>query len=454
MSEIILSTGIDIGTTTTHLIISKLTIDVKEGFGCAPKVEIENKEIIYMSKIYFTPLQNGIISAKGVEKIIENEYKNAGVTPDMLKSGAVIITGESARKRNAKELLFEISKYAGDFIVAEAGGQTESVLAGKGMGAQAISQDELCSVCSIDIGGGTTNIAVFDSGEVAAASCIDIGGRLIKVNEYENEIIISDISESIKPLLNKNGISISVGDELTKELKDKIVDALFDGIIDELGRLKKADKYIFSGGVAECIGKEYGDYEFDDLGVLLAKKIENSPFYKNENCRKAENSIRATVIGAGNYSFEISGSTISHFGCKLPIKNIPCIKLKINCKNDIKNATTDLSDRINKFDLAKPVAVSFDGYYDITFDDMIKIAKGIVDNSNELIKNNQPIIVLIQKDIGKAFGICLRKFLPLSCPILAIDCVNTDDGDFLDIGESVGGGKAVPVSIKKLVFSV
>ena len=454
MSEVILSTGIDIGTTTTHLIISRLTINVKEGFGCAPKVEIEKKEIIYMSQIYFTPLENGIISAKGVKEIIENEYKKAGVTPADLKSGAVIITGESARKRNAKKLLFEISKYAGDFIVAEAGGQSESILAGKGMGAEALSMEEMSSVCSIDIGGGTTNIAVFDDGKVIDASCINIGGRLIKVKEYGEKAIIDFISESVEELLFENDISINIGDELTDELKEKIVNALFDGIIKELSRLKKCDRYIFSGGVAECIGKAYSDFEFEDFGVLLAKKIENSPFYKSGKCTKAENSIRATVIGAGNYSFEISGSTISHFDCKLPIKNIPCIKLKIDSKNDIDTAANDLDSRIKKFDLAKPVAISFDGYFDIDFDDMLKIADNIVKNSGELISRNLPIITLVQKDIGKAFGIALRKFLPSSYPILAIDCVNTDDGDFLDIGESVGGGKAVPVSIKKLVFSV
>lgn len=454
MSEVILSTGIDIGTTTTHLIISRLTINVKEGFGCAPKVEIEKKEIIYMSQIYFTPLENGIISAKGVKQIIENEYKKAGVTPADLKSGAVIITGESARKRNAKKLLFEISKYAGDFIVAEAGGQSESILAGKGMGAEALSKDEMSSVCSIDIGGGTTNIAVFDDGKVIDASCINIGGRLIKVKDYGEKAIIDFISESVEELLFENDIFINIGDELTDELKEKIVDALFDGIVKELSRLKKCDRYIFSGGVAECIGKAYSDFEFEDFGVLLAKKIENSHLFKSGKCTKAENSIRATVIGAGNYSFEISGSTISHFDCKLPIKNIPCIKLKIDSKNDIDTAANGLDSRIKKFDLAKPVAISFDGYFDIDFDDMLKIADNIVKNSGELISRNLPIITLVQKDIGKAFGIALRKFLPSAYPILAIDCVNTDDGDFLDIGESVGGGKAVPVSIKKLVFSV
>lgn len=455
MSEVIYSTGIDIGTTTTHLIVSKLSVSVKEGFGCAPKVEIDKKEIIYMSKIYFTPLESdGIISAKGVKEIIDKEYKKADISPQMLKSGAVIITGESARKRNAKNLLFEISKYAGDFIVAEAGGESESILAGKGIGAQSISENELSRVCSIDIGGGTTNIAVFDSGEVKAASCIDVGGRLIKVKKKNDKIIVDDVSQSVLPLLNKNNIEIEKGDILTSELQEKTVNALWVRILEELSSLPKADRYIFSGGVGECIENSYTDFEFGDLGVLLAKKIEKSNFYKSEHCKKAENSIRATVIGAGNFSFEISGSTISHFGCKLPIRNIPCIKINVRNSKDIKNCTDKLSDKISKFDLNKTVAVAFEGYNTITFDDMIKLSKNIAKECNDLIKRNLPIIVLIDKDIGKAVGICLRKVLPKDYPLLAIDCVSADDGDYLDIGESVGGGKAVPVAIKKLVFAV
>lgn len=455
MSEIIYSTGIDIGTTTTHLIVSKLCVSVKEGFGCAPKVEIDKKEIIYMSKIYFTPLESdGKIDAKGVRDIIDSEYKNANISPQMLKSGAVIITGESAKKRNAKKLLFEISKYAGDFIVAEAGGESESVLAGKGIGAQSISQNELTRVCSIDIGGGTTNIALFDCGEVKVASCIDVGGRLIKTKKSNDKILINDISESVLPLLKKNNIKIAKNDTLTNQLQDKIINALYNGIIEELNSLPKADEYIFSGGVGECIDDDFDDFEFNDLGVLLARKIKSSEFYKKFNCRKANNSIRATVIGAGNYSFEISGSTISHFNCKLPIRNIPCIKINVKSSNDIESCTNNLSGKISKFDLNKSVAISFDGYNTITFDDMIKLSKSIARECVNLINHDLPIIVLIDKDIGKAMGICLRKALPDNYPLLAIDCVNADDGDYLDIGESVGGGKAVPVAIKKLVFSV
>lgn len=452
MEQVIYSTGIDIGTSTTHLIVSKLTVTVKEGFGCAPKVEIGKKEILYMSKIYFTPLDDdGKISARGVKQIIDFEYKNANISPEILKSGAVIITGESAKKRNAKELLFEISKYAGDFIVAEAGGETESVLAGKGVGGMQLSANEMCGVCTVDIGGGTTNIAYFLNGSAKKASCIDVGGRLIKL---DGNNIVSDISNTIKPLLLQNNIDLQIGDVLTKSTASKIVFALWKNILLELKNYPPADKYIFSGGVSDCIGKNYGDYSFNDLGVLLSREIEYSKFFRENNCVAAENSIRATVIGAGNFSFEISGSTISNFNFKLPVKNIPCIKINVNCKDGINTAANGLNVEFLRHPQNKPVAVAFNGYSGITANEMICLAKQIVNNAQPLIKNNLPIIVLIDKDIGKAFGVCLKKYLPENYPVLCIDCVNANDNDYLDIGESVGGGRAVPVSVKQLVFSV
>lgn len=455
MTQEILSTGIDIGTTTTHLIVSRLVIAVKEGFGCAPKVEIEDKEIIYMSQIYFTPLESdGRISAKGVKNIIDSEYKKAKISPDMLKSGAVIITGESARRRNAKELLFEISKYAGDFIIAEAGGDTESVLAGKGVGGQELSADELCRVCTVDIGGGTTNIALFEDGEAVAASCIDAGGRLIQVNCDKSTAVISEILPSVRPLLDENKIDIEVGAGINPDTERKICDALVARIINELEAFPKADKYIFSGGVSACMGEEYSKYRFGDFGVLLAEKLKSSDFFTRRNCSYAKNSIRATVIGAGNFSFEISGSTIACLNCSLPIKNIPCVKINVTDSESLKTACARLASRIAEFSPKKPVAISFDGFSAITADEMLFLAKETVDNSAELIKNRHPLIVLIDKDIGKAFGICLKRLLPADYPVLCIDCVSAGDNDYLDIGESVGGGKAVPVSVKQLVFSV
>lgn len=167
MSEIILSAGIDIGTTTTQVIFSRLTMEKTGGYGVTPKVEVTNREVIYKSNIYFTPLtRDDEIDSEQVAHIISMEYENAGMTPDMLGSGAVIITGESAKKRNARMVTESIAELAGEFVVASAGPNLESLLAGKGSGAAALSQNEQITVLNLDIGGGTTNHMVTDQNDL------------------------------------------------------------------------------------------------------------------------------------------------------------------------------------------------------------------------------------------------------------------------------------------------
>lgn len=122
MHEVILSVGIDIGTSTTQLIFSRLTLENRASSYMAPRIAIVDKQVIYRSKIYFTPLRSATeIDAESVKKIVRAEYSAAGMTPADIRTGAVIITGETARKRNANEVLAALSDLAGDFVVATAG---------------------------------------------------------------------------------------------------------------------------------------------------------------------------------------------------------------------------------------------------------------------------------------------------------------------------------------------
>ena len=132
MAEKILSVGIDIGTTTTSLVFSNLTVEKTTGDMFMPKTAITDKTVIYRSPIYFTPLRsNTELDAEKIRQIIEEEYRRAGVQVSEVETGAVIITGDTARKTNAERVLAEISQFAGDFVVAAAGPRLESILAGK-----------------------------------------------------------------------------------------------------------------------------------------------------------------------------------------------------------------------------------------------------------------------------------------------------------------------------------
>ena len=188
----ILSVGIDIGTTTTSMIVSRLAVENTAMVYMAPNVELTSKQIIYRSPVYLTPLlDQETLDGEEIKRIIEKEYASAGIRPEDVDSGAVIITGESALKENARLITDKLSEFAGDFVVATAGPDLESIIAGRGAGAEAFSKTYGCVTANLDIGGGTTNISVFNCGDLVGQTCIDVGGRLIKYNKAREITYVS-----------------------------------------------------------------------------------------------------------------------------------------------------------------------------------------------------------------------------------------------------------------------
>ena len=118
-----------------------------------PRIEITNKEIVYESSIYITPLcDERTIDEKAVHDIIVDEYKKSGFKPEDIDTGAVIITGETARKENARSVLHFMSGMAGDFVVATAGNDLEGVIAGRGAGTSSMSLKRHVVMANVDIG--------------------------------------------------------------------------------------------------------------------------------------------------------------------------------------------------------------------------------------------------------------------------------------------------------------
>lgn len=444
-NETILSAGIDIGTTTTHLVISRLGISISKGFGVVPSAQITSKEILYKSPVYFTPLlENGDIDGAGVAEIIEKEYNAAGIARADLKSGAVIITGESAAKGNARSVIDSISALAGDFIAAQAGSELESLLAGRGAGADILSKESGARVAAVDIGGGTTNISVFEDGECESTACLNIGGRLVR--EENGRLCVSPV---IKKFTAQNNIeitdlksSVTELNRLCEWLAKRIFTVLgfYGGGIEEylitdhpLGK-KRPETVLFSGGVAECMGKTAEDFAYGDIGVLLARAVEKE--IKTLGIRTAEplgGAIRATVIGAGQFSLEISGSTIRYSDITLPLKNLPCVQRL----SDIGSA---------------PCAICLNGKKAPSFSELCETAEKIVAASRELIKKKIPIVVILKEDCSMALGNCIKRLLPNGCAFLCADGISCKSGDYIDIGKPVAGGMAVPVIVKTLVF--
>ena len=445
MHEVILSVGIDIGTSTTQLIFSRLTIENRASSYTVPRIDIVDKEVIYRSKIYFTPLRSATeIDAEAVKRIVREEYQAAGMTPEMLRTGAVIITGETARKENANEVLEALSDLAGDFVVATAGPDLESVLSARGAGTDALSKEKRTAIANVDIGGGTSNIAVYEKGVLRGTCCLDIGGRLIKVENGR----ISYIFPKIQALAAANGISLAVGDRAYPE-------QLYGVPLPEQPAIAAVT---YSGGVADCIYQEMeGDvFRFGDIGVLLGKAIRADPDLSRVERFTSIETIRATVVGAGTHTTEVSGSTIHYEQGTLPLKNVPILKVS---EEDEASLETLKASILNQMPLYMPegkaeqLAIAFTGEKRTSFADIQALAAAIIESTKEVISSRYPLVVVVENDIGKVLGNALNVLLKREKDVICIDGIRTLSGDYIDIGEPIAGGQVLPVVIKTLIFN-
>ncbi|MHA1852064.1 MAG: ethanolamine ammonia-lyase reactivating factor EutA [Candidatus Heimdallarchaeaceae archaeon] len=467
----LLSAGIDVGTTTSHLIFSRLTLE-KIYTPKGVKFEVTKREIIYKGNIILTPLIDGTqIDYIKLVEYLKNEYRLAGISADSVDTGAVIITGESAKKENAEDLVKALAHKAGNFVCAVAGPNFESVIAAMGSGAVQYSKEAKKVVMNIDIGGGTSNIAIIDSGEICATSCINVGGRLLAFND-DNEII--RIEPPIKYLEDKTGINFDYGMRIQQNQKQEIAKILASSLFEliqqrELSELtkkllmtpalsyhKKVDIFVFSGGVAEYIYDNTVE-DYNDLGKYLGLEIKQLINKTKISIQRPKETIRATVIGAGQYTLQVSGVT-THISDAdlLPLYNLPVIVPKIDLKNMNQNSITEAILRsLQLFDInegSQNIALAFKGAIGGSYASLTTFVKGVASALKNTIKKSKPIIMIFDQDIGNSVGNVMKRETK-AANVISIDEIIVNKGDFIDIGKPRADGQVVPVVVKTLVFS-
>ena len=221
----IVSVGIDIGTSTTQVVFSRLTMENAAGYFAVPRVSIVDKQVIYKGQVHTTPLKSPVlIDGAGVREIVAREYGRAGFRPADVETGAVIITGETARKENAREVLSALSAFAGDFVVATAGPDLESILAARGAGADEYSKEHHTDILHFDIGGGTADIAVISLSGVVESASIKVAGdqfneAVVKYMRRKHNILVGEsTAEKMKIAI---GCVYPMEEEITMDVKGR-----------------------------------------------------------------------------------------------------------------------------------------------------------------------------------------------------------------------------------------
>lgn len=466
----ITSIGLDIGTSTTKLIVSKLLIANQQNQFTLPGCQIIDRRVTYVSSIYTTPMLNDVeIDVQRLTVLLEQEYKNAGISLDQVEAGAVIITGETARKQNAESIVHYLAEHAGDFVVATAGADLEGILAAKGSGAIERSAETNAVIANIDVGGGTANIALCQNGKVIETFTLHVGGRLIRLNE---DGLVTYVSSHLTEFLKNNSLTLREGEKAAFEKLSSICQLLAEETVNYVKALNQnssllvsphtrssihPETIMVSGGVGAMMEKQKPITVKEvaihgDVGPLLAYH------FQSIQVSQSAETTRATVIGAGMQNTEVSGSTVYIGSKRLPLKNIPIVEIPVQQEETwnpqlfqerVRAACMQASTIFSAED--PPAAIALSHFPYCSYKMLQELAKIISAEFIACFKGAKCLVVLCEQDIAKALGQALakqRKELEIIC----LDQIDFTHGDYIDLGLPVAG-EAISVSVKTLAFS-
>jgi ethanolamine utilization protein EutA len=467
--------GVDIGSSGTQVIFSRVHLR-RLAEDLTSRYYVVVRETLFQSPVALTPYHNQErIDDFKLGVIIDDAYVAAGLPPERIDTGVVILTGEALRRENAQRIAAIVSEKGGDFVTASAGHHMEAMLAAYGSGAARVSSDRAKRILNVDIGGGTTKLAVVENGKVVATAAIHIGGRLQVVERGR----IVRLDPAGKHHAARAGFSWQHGDNIDAADLQKVADAMADALLaairarprppdiarlyvtDPIADLGRIDGVMFSGGVAEYVYARE-DRDFGDLGRYLGRAIRARveaaalpwPVLPAGEC------IRATALGASEYSVQLSGNTsyISAPGKLLPRRNLQVLLPPFVCAEriDPDELARAIRTHVAAFELGetdREIALALRWNGPPSYPRLAAFAEGIKRGLAERIARGLPLYIMLDGDVAHTLGHLLREECRIASDLLVIDGVMLWDFDYIDLGRIRMPSYTVPVTIKSLVFS-
>ena len=462
------SVGVDIGSSTSHLVFSRLELS-QEG----TRYVVKKRTVLSESDILLTPYTDDLtIDMERLERFINEQYERAELKREDVDTGALILTGVAVRRRNSRAIAELFAAEAGRFVSVTAGDGLETTMAAHGSGAVARSGDEDAVVLNIDVGGGTSKIAVCAGGRVREVTAIDVGARLLAMDGANNVV---RIEEAGRRHGGKVGVALELGQVMNEQSLEAIAAEMADRLFEvvnqqeltdetrELLRLPplayrgKVDAVTFSGGVSEFIYGHAGN-GFGDMGALLGREIRRRVEGLGIPILEPAARIRATVIGASQYTIQVSGSTIFISPPDaVPVRNVPVVRIDFEWGDDIDPAKVigAIDNALRRLDLQdgrQPVALAFHWEGSATFARLQGFCGAVAEGLKPVLDKGHPLLLVNDGDIGGILGLHFKEEMKLDKPIISVDGIALQEFDYIDVGALIPSSGAVPVVIKSLVF--
>lgn len=467
------SVGIDVGSATCQVLLSRIYLE-RAGLALSSRYEVVRREIVHAEPQIFTPyLADGLIDAAGVTNFVVGGFAAAGASPDDIDTGVVLFTGEAARRDNAEELGAALAARVGNFVCAAAGHEMEGVLAAHGSGAVARAEETGLYVLNVDIGGGTTKLTLAGPDGVDWSCAIAAGGRLAAFDSDRRIIRLEPRGEA---MAERAGLAWALGAIVDDEQIDAVGRVMADGVADHLpfaaepgsafgdaaitrfpGYTVAVDSLIVSGGVATFVSDVPSEWRSDlgeRFGHHLWNRLAASPFADRFECADGQ----ATVLGASEYSVQVSGNTI-HLSdsVALPLRNLAIVRPRLELTtdftvDDVVDAVEAERENIELAKMAGGVALCVGWQGLPLYRRLSTLADGLVRAAESFLDAGEVFTVVLDGDVARLIGALVDERVGTRNPTMVLDGFDLKPFEFIDVGEVLEPAGVVPIAIKSVLF--
>lgn len=464
--------GIDVGSATSHFLLSRVTLR-RLGVALMSRYEIISKEELYRSGVLLTPYRSSTeIDSEQLSGFFAEHFTRSGVTYDDIDTGIVMLTGEAARKANARAIATMFSKSMGRFVCTSAGHHLEARMAASGSGALLASREQASTIVNVDVGGGTTKFTLLERGEILGTAALNVGGRLVAL---EGGTVVR-IDEAARLVAQESGVRLVLGEPLSDHDQQVLSAALGGAVVEYMSKdpsefsaltqalvlteplrgLAEVGEIVMSGGVSEYL--DAVGAEVRDLGPTLAAQISSQARAAGWIVRPAAERMRATVVGLSQFTTQLSGDTVFISSEQAtPRLNLPVVEAPLDQLGDDMTAA-QVAEEIHRGlaaggreDLLDPVALSLSWGGRPYYRTLTAIAEGVALAAQRHLPAGAVVVVLSQ-DCARSLGTALRAAVRADREVICIDGLRLRANDFIDVGAPIKNGRVLPVVVKTLVF--